>query len=248
MRKPIIAGNWKMNYGVKKAQDFINDIKGKLDSKDVEVVICPPYIVLPYAIELLKGTNVKVGAQNMHWETSGAYTGEVSGEMLKELGVEVVIIGHSERREYYNEKDETVNKKLKKALELGILPIVCVGETLDEREKGLQKDKVTNQVKNALQGVESNQAEGIVIAYEPIWAIGTGKTATSQQANEVCSWIRETLEGLYSQDVGDKIRIQYGGSVKPDNISELMQMSDIDGALVGGASIKMDFIDLVQYK
>lgn len=248
MRKPIIAGNWKMNYGIQKTIDFLNDVKGGLSYDEVEVVVCPPYVSLSSAVNILKDTTVKVGAQNMHWETSGAYTGEIPGEMLKEIGVEVVIIGHSERREYFNETDDTVNLKLKKALNLGLLPIVCVGETLDEREKNIQKEVVTNQVKLAFEEISPENVDRVVIAYEPIWAIGTGKTASNEQADEVCGWIRETIGGLYSNEIGNNIRIQYGGSVKPDNISDLMSMENIDGALVGGASLKKDFIDLVKYK
>ncbi len=246
MRKLVIAGNWKLNNDMNTTKEFLLELKDKIKDAEVEVVVCPTFTSLATAVEALKGTDVKVGAQNMHWETSGAFTGEISGEMLKEIGVDYVILGHSERRQYFNETDETVNKKLLKALKVELLPIVCVGESLEQREKGVQKDVVTNQVKHALKGVENNQMKGVVIAYEPIWAIGTGKTATSEQANEVCSWIRETIKELYSQEVAQAVRIQYGGSVNATNVQELMNMSDIDGALVGGASLKMDFEKLVK--
>ncbi|MFZ7130831.1 MAG: triose-phosphate isomerase [Eubacteriales bacterium] len=248
MRKPIIAGNWKMNNDIQKTKEFLNEIKDTIHQGEVDVLICPPFISLATAVEILQGTHIKVGAQNMHWETSGAYTGEISGEMLKEMHVEAVIIGHSERREYFNESDETVNKKLTKAIALDLLPIVCVGESLEEREEGIQQDIVTHQVKLAFKGVQAKDVENIVIAYEPIWAIGTGKTATSRQADEVCGWIRETIGALYSKEMASKVRIQYGGSVKAANIVELMDMPNIDGALVGGASLKMEFADLINYK
>lgn len=247
MRRPIIAGNWKLNNDIKATKEFLLQLKDKIKDVEVDAVICPSFTSLSTAIELLKDTSVKVGAQNMHWETSGAYTGEVSGEMLKELGVEYVIIGHSERRQYFAETDETVNNKVLKALALGLIPIVCVGESLEEREKGLQEDIVTNQVRLALEGVTKEQISQVVIAYEPIWAIGTGKTASSEQAEEVCKWIRETVEKLYTSQESEEIRIQYGGSVNKSNIKELMSMPNIDGALVGGASLKMDFVDLIKY-
>lgn len=247
MRKPVIAGNWKLNNDIKTTKEFLLQLKDKIKDAEIDAVICPTFTSLSTAIELLKGTDVKVSAQNMHWETSGAYTGEVSGEMLKELGVEYVIIGHSERRQYFAETDETVNKKVLKAIAIGLIPIVCVGESLEEREKGLQEDIVTNQVQLALEGVSAEQVSKVVIAYEPIWAIGTGKTASSQQAEEVCKWIRETVEKLYTSQESEAVRIQYGGSVNKSNIKELMNMPNIDGALVGGASLKMDFVDLVKY-
>ena len=247
MRKPVIAGNWKLNNDIKTTKEFLLQLKDKIKDAEIDAVICPTFTSLSTAIELLKGTDVKVSAQNMHWETSGAYTGEVSGEMLKELGVEYVIIGHSERRQYFAETDETVNKKVLKAIAIGLIPIVCVGESLEEREKGLQEDIVTNQVQLALEDVSAEQVSKVVIAYEPIWAIGTGKTASSQQAEEVCKWIRETVEKLYTSQESEAVRIQYGGSVNKSNIKELMNMPNIDGALVGGASLKMDFVDLVKY-
>ena len=248
MRKPIIAGNWKLNNDTKTTREFLTKLKDKLKDTEVDAVICPTFTSLSTAIDILKDTDVKVGAQNMHWENSGAYTGEISGEMLMELGVEYVIIGHSERRQYFAETDDTVNKKVLKALHLGLIPIMCVGESLEERQKGLQEDVVTNQVRKGLQDVTEEQVSKVVIAYEPIWAIGTGETATSEQAEEVCKWIRETIEKLYTVEVSEKVRIQYGGSVKASNIKELMSMPNIDGALVGGASLKMDFVDLVKYE
>ena len=245
MRKLVIAGNWKLNNNMNTTKEFLSELKDKIKDAEVEAVICPTFTSLATAVEVLKDTDIKVGAQNMHWETSGAFTGEISGEMLKEVGVDYVILGHSERRQYFNETDETVNKKLLKALKVELIPIICVGESLEQREKGIQKDVVTSQVKLALKGVDSNQMKGVVVAYEPIWAIGTGITATSQQANEVCGWIRETIKELYSEEVSEAVRIQYGGSVNATNVQELMNMSDIDGALVGGASLKLDFEKLV---
>ncbi|WP_303860375.1 triose-phosphate isomerase [Alkalibaculum bacchi] len=247
MRRPVIAGNWKLNNNIETTKEFLLQLKDKIKDAEVDAVICPTFTSLSTAIELLKDTDVKVGAQNMHWATSGAYTGEVSAEMLKELGVGYVIIGHSERRQYFAETDETVNKKVLKALSLDLIPIVCVGESLEEREKGLQEDIVTNQVRLALEGVTKDQISKVIIAYEPIWAIGTGKTASSEQAEEVCKWIRETVEKLYTSQESEAIRIQYGGSVNKSNVKELMGMPNIDGALVGGASLKMDFVDLVKY-
>lgn len=247
MRKPVIAGNWKLNNDIKTTKEFLLQLKDKIKDAEVDTLVCPSFTSLSTAIESLKDTDIKVGAQNMHWETSGAYTGEVSGEMLKELGVDYIIIGHSERRQYFAETDETVNKKLLKALAIDLIPIVCVGESLEEREKGLQEDIVTNQVRLALEGVSAEEVSKVIIAYEPIWAIGTGKTASSEQAEEVCRWIRETVEKLYTSQESEKVRIQYGGSVNKSNIKELMNMPNIDGALVGGASLKMDFVDLVKY-
>lgn len=245
MRKLVIAGNWKLNNDMHTTKEFLSNLKDKIKDAKIEVVVCPTFTSLATAAELLKDTNVKIGAQNMHWETSGAFTGEISGEMLKEIGVDYVILGHSERRQYFNETDDTVNKKLLKALKLELIPIICVGESLEQREKGIQKNIVTNQVKSALKGVENDQMKGVIVAYEPIWAIGTGKTATSEQANEVCKWIRETIKELYSLEVAEAVTIQYGGSVNTTNVQELMSMADIDGALVGGASLKMDFEKLV---
>lgn len=247
MRKPIIAGNWKMNKTATQAVEMLDALKSKFDVEGVEVVVCPPMASLVAAGEALKGTNIGLGAQNMHFEESGAYTGEVSADMLLDIGVKYVIIGHSERRQYFNETDETVNKKLIKALEKGLVPIVCVGESLDERERGIQETLVTGQVKAAFEGVSAEDAAKVVVAYEPIWAIGTGKTASSEQAEEVCRWIRENLEAMYGAEVAGAVRIQYGGSVNAANVDELMGMPNIDGALVGGASLKEDFARIVGF-
>lgn len=248
MRIPIIAGNWKMHKTIKEAVGFVADIKDQVKDTDVEVVLCVPFTLLQPVKEATKGTNIKVGAQNMHWEESGAFTGEVSPLMLNELGIDYCIIGHSERRQYFNETDETVNKKIHAALKHGIKPIVCVGETLEQRENGQTNMVVKEQVVKAFKDVESSQVADIVIAYEPIWAIGTGKTATPEQANEVIYQIREVIKELYGESIYTEIRIQYGGSVKPNNVEEIMNQEDIDGALVGGASLKSDdFVELVNF-
>ena len=248
MRKPIIAGNWKMNKNIKEALEFVKEVGTRADRDDVEAVICAPFLQLKDLKEATKGTKIKVGAQNMHYETSGAFTGEVSAEMLQEIGMDYVIIGHSERREYFGETNETVNKKVLKALEVGIDPILCCGETLEERETDKTKDVVKTQIIAGLANVKAEDLEKVVIAYEPIWAIGTGKTATSKQANDVISYIREVIASVYGE-VANKVRIQYGGSVKPSNVVEIMEQSDIDGALVGGASLQpADYIALVNYQ
>ena len=248
MRKPIIAGNWKMNLTIKDAVQFVADVKDKVEREDVESVICAPFTFLKDLKDAVKNTNIKIAAQNMHFEDSGAFTGEVSAPMLKEIGVDYCVIGHSERRQYFAETDETVNKKIKQAFKYSITPILCVGETLDQREEGKTNDIVKNQVVSDLAGLDEDLAAKMVIAYEPIWAIGTGKTATSTQANEVISFIRSTVKEIYGDTVAENIRIQYGGSVKPDNVSQIMGESDIDGALVGGASLKADdFIKLVNF-
>ena len=248
MRKPIIAGNWKMHKTINEAKSFVEEIKGSIKETDVEAVICAPYTILKDLKEVTKGTNIKVGAQNMHFEENGAFTGEISPLMLKELDVDYVIIGHSERRQYFNETDETVNKKVKKALEHSIIPIMCVGESLEEREAGDTKSIVKSQVEKGLQGINHEDIKKIVVAYEPIWAIGTGKTASSEDANEVIAYIREVIKNVSSEDISEEIRIQYGGSVKPSNVEEIMNQSDIDGALVGGASLEpKDFIELVNF-
>ncbi|RBP41607.1 triose-phosphate isomerase [Garciella nitratireducens] len=248
MRKPIIAGNWKMNNTIEQSKRLVKELIPLIKDAKVDVVLCPSYLSLQEVKNLVKDTSVKVGAQNMHFEKSGAYTGEVSGEMLKELEIEYVIIGHSERRQYFNETDETVNRKVKKALELNLIPIICVGETLEEREQGKARSIVTSQVEAALKDLSNKEIAQLVIAYEPIWAIGTGKTASSQDANEVCSWIRDKVNQLADVHVAQNIRIQYGGSVKPNNIKELMEQPHIDGALVGGASLKVDqFSAIVNY-
>ncbi|WP_058301044.1 triose-phosphate isomerase [Gorillibacterium timonense] len=247
MRKPIIAGNWKMFKTVKEALAFAEEAKGKAEVEGVESVVCAPYTNLPALVEAFKGTAIKVGAQNLHWADNGAYTGEISGEMLKELGVDYVIIGHSERREYFAETDETVNKKMKAAFKYDLTPIVCVGEKLEEREAGRTKDVCKVQTEAAFAGLDKELAAKTVIAYEPIWAIGTGKSSTSEDANEVISYIRELIAGLYGTETAEAIRIQYGGSVKPANVKEYMGMSDIDGALVGGASLEpASYIQLVE--
>ena len=246
MRTPIIAGNWKMNNTIKEGLDLIEDIKSKELSGDVEKVVCVPFTLLKDVKQALKGTDIKLGAQNMHWEEDGAFTGEVSPIMLNEIGVDYVVLGHSERREYFCETDETINKKVKSAIAHNIKPILCVGETLEQRESGQEKQVIKDQIEKALNGVED--IKDLVIAYEPIWAIGTGKTATSDQANDIIHFIRGTIWALYGE-IRDEIRIQYGGSVKPDNIGELMKKNDIDGALVGGASLKADdFAGLINFK
>jgi triosephosphate isomerase len=247
MRTPIIAGNWKMFKTVEESLAFVEQVKGKAEVAGVESVICAPFTNLPALVEAVKGTSLKVGAQNMHFADSGAYTGEISGGMLKALGVDYVIIGHSERRAYFLETDEIVNKKVLAAYSHGLTPIVCVGESLEEREAGQTKDVCKVQTEAALQGLTSEQATQIVIAYEPIWAIGTGKSSTSEDANEVIAYIREVVASQFSAEVADAVRIQYGGSVKPANIQEYMSASDIDGALVGGASLEPDsYIQLVE--
>ena len=246
MRKPIIAGNWKMNKTIKEGLEFIEEGKGKTEG-DVEVLICAPFTLLKDLKLATKGTNIKVGAQNMHYENSGAFTGEVAPANLVEIGMDYVIIGHSERREYYGETDETCNKKVLKAIEVGIDPILCCGETLEEREADKTMDKVKGQIVAGLAGVKAEDLAKVVIAYEPIWAIGTGKTATAEQANEVIAYIRQVVRDVYG-DLADQVRIQYGGSVKPANVAEIMGQSDIDGALVGGASLKpADFLGLLKF-
>ena len=247
MRKPIIAGNWKMHKTIAEALDFVNAVKDRVNNDNVEAVICAPFTLLKDLKEATKGTNIKIGAQNMHFEEKGAFTGEISPLMLKELDMDYVVIGHSERRQYFNETDETVNKKVLKALEVGIDPIVCVGETLEEREAGNTKDVCKVQVEKALENVSKEDLAKVVIAYEPVWAIGTGKTATSEDANDVIAYIREVVANLYGE-LANEVRIQYGGSVKPSNVAEIMNQSDIDGALVGGASLEAnDYVDLVNF-
>lgn len=248
MRTPIIAGNWKMNKTLKEAVELVQGIKDGERNKGVEAVICVPFTHLNRLKEEIKGTDIKLGAQNMHWEDSGAYTGEISPMMLDEIGIDYVIIGHSERRQYFNETDETVNKKIKTALKYEIAPIVCVGETLEQREKGIEKDIVKDQVLNALEEIKAEDIKKIVFAYEPIWAIGTGRTASSKDANDMLGFIRETICSKYGEEVSNSVRIQYGGSVKPNNIKELMAEEHIDGALVGGASLKAeDFLKLINF-
>lgn len=248
MRLPIIAGNWKMNNTINESLALIEEIKKQELSENVEAVVCVPFTSLSEVKKAIEGTNIKLGAQNMHWENSGAYTGEVSPLMLKELGVDYCIIGHSERRQYFVETDEMVNKKIKSALKHEIKPIVCVGETLEEREADKEKEIVKEQVLKALTYIDKEAIENIVIAYEPIWAIGTGKTASSDDANDMLGFIRETIGNKYGIEARDSIRIQYGGSVKPNTIKELMGKEEIDGALVGGASlVAEDFVKLINY-
>ncbi|MGG3839078.1 triose-phosphate isomerase [Paenibacillus thiaminolyticus] len=247
MRQPIIAGNWKMFKTVPEAVAFIQDVKGKAEVEGVESVICAPFTNLPALVEAAKGTSIKIGAQNLHFEDSGAFTGEISGAMLKDLGVDYVIIGHSERRAYFAETDEIVNKKMHAAFRHGLTPIVCVGESLEEREAGKTNDVCKVQTEAAFQGLSAEQAKTVVIAYEPIWAIGTGKSSTAQDANDSISYIRSVVAGLYNKEVAQAVRIQYGGSVKPENVREYMGASDIDGALVGGASLQPgSYIQLVE--
>lgn len=248
MRIPIIAGNWKMNKTIDDGVSLASQLKEVSNKTDVEVVICVPFVALSDIKKEIEGFKIKLGAQNMHWEEEGAYTGEISPLMLKDIGVDYVIIGHSERRQYFGETNETVNKKVRSALKHDIIPIVCVGETLEEKESSLDKKVVEEQILKAFDGIEGNDIENIVIAYEPIWAIGTGKTASSEDANNMISYIREIIQEKYGVEISEEVRIQYGGSVKADNITEIMNQSDIDGALVGGASLKSDsFIDIINF-
>ncbi len=249
MRKKVIAGNWKMNMLPNEAIQFIEELAPVVKNTKHEVILCVPYTDLFYALLTAQGTNIKIGAQNMHFEESGAYTGEISAKMLKSINVEYVIIGHSERRQYFNETDETVNKKVKTAFQNGLKPIVCVGETLEQREADQTEEIITNQTKFALEGLTEEQIKNTIIAYEPIWAIGTGKTATSEDANNSIKAIRNKIAEIYGQIVADGVIIQYGGSVKSTNAKELFEMSDIDGGLVGGASLKADeFSKIVNFE
>ncbi|ANQ63662.1 triose-phosphate isomerase [Staphylococcus equorum] len=250
MRKPIIAGNWKMNKTVQEAKDFVNALPTLPDTKEVESVICAPAIQLDALVTLVndgKAQGLQIGAQNAYFEDNGAFTGETSPATLADLGVKYVVIGHSERREIFKETDEDINKKAHAVFNHGMTPIICVGETDEERESGKANEVVGNQVKKAVEGLSEEQLQQVVIAYEPIWAIGTGKSSTSEDANEMCAFVRETVAELSSQTLADATRIQYGGSVKPNNIKEYMAQSDIDGALVGGASLKVDdFVQLLE--
>jgi len=248
MRKAIIAGNWKMHKTVSEATALVEELKPLVKGAACDVVVCPTSICLQAVVEAVKGTNIKVGAQNMHFEESGAFTGEISPIMLKDLGVEYVIIGHSERRQYFNETDETVNKKLKSAFAHGLVPILCIGESLEEREGNITEEVLAKQVKLDLNGITSENVKGMIVAYEPIWAIGTGKTATADDANETIGFIRKVIEKLYGNEVSEAVRIQYGGSVKPSTIKEQMEKEHIDGGLIGGASLKaQDFSAIVNY-
>lgn len=246
LRKAIIAGNWKMNCGVVAAKNLIEELKPLAANAECEVVICVPYIDLHIALESTKGTNIHVGAQNCHWEKSGAFTAEISAEMLKELGVEYVIIGHSERRQYFGETDVTVNKRVKAALEAGLKVILCVGEVLEQREQGITEEIIRMQTKVALQGISAEDLKNIVVAYEPVWAIGTGKTATAEQADEVCGQIRKVIAELYCEACAEALTIQYGGSMKPSNAKELLEKVNVDGGLIGGAALKAaDFAAII---
>lgn len=247
MRKKIVAGNWKMNKTPSEAIKLAEMLKQYVDTDKVDVVFCVPAIDIIPVGNVIKGTNIALGAENMYFEESGAYTGEISPAMLVDAGVKYVILGHSERRQYFAETDETVNKKVKKALEHGLTPIMCCGETLEQREQGITIDFVRMQIKCGLNGLTADEAVKVVIAYEPIWAIGTGKTATSEEAEEVCCAIRGVIREMYGDDAAENIRIQYGGSVNGKNAAELFAMKDIDGGLVGGASLKEEFKDIVNY-
>ena len=247
-RRAVIAGNWKMNYTPEEAVKVINELKPLVKDAAAEVVIFPTFVCLDAALKAAKGSNVKIGAQNMHFEEKGAFTGEVAPGMLQAMGIEYVILGHSERREYFNETDEALNKKVKAAFAHNMIPVLCCGESLEQRENGTTNKIVGAQIKADLEGLSKELAEKVIIAYEPIWAIGTGKTATDEQANETIAAIRAVVAEMFGKEVADKVRIQYGGSVKPNTIKAQMAMSDIDGALVGGASlIADDFSKIVNY-
>jgi triosephosphate isomerase (TIM) len=247
MRKPLIAGNWKMNKLPSEAKVFAEQLKNSTMSVNVEVLICPPYTALSEVAKVLKGSNIQVGAQNMHWEIKGAFTGEISGEFLLDLGCQYVILGHSERRQLFAETDEIVNKKMLSALKLEIKPILCVGEFLSERESGKTFDVIKRQIDGGLINITS--LDKVVIAYEPVWAIGTGKTATPEQADEVHAYIRQNISDKYGKETASQLRILYGGSVTPENVDNLMAKENIDGALVGGASLKLDaFLRLINFQ
>lgn len=249
MRKPIIAGNWKMNNTNAQAAALVNELKPLVKDAAAEVVVCVPYTCIETVAKLVKGSNIKVGAENVSWADKGAFTGEISAEMLKELGTEYVIIGHSERRQMFNETDKTVNSRTIQALKNGLIPIVCVGETLAERESGKTEVVCFTQTQGAFQNISKEDMANLVIAYEPVWAIGTGKTATSVEANDTIKYIRTVLCDMFGKAVADIVRIQYGGSMNPSNVAELMATSDIDGGLIGGASLKaIDFSKVVNYK
>ena len=248
LRKPIIAGNWKMNNTIAETEALVKDLIPLVADAKCDVVICTPYTDLAKAVELTKGTNIKVGAENVHWAEKGAFTGEISAKMLVELGVEYVIIGHSERRQYFGETDASVNMRTKAALAAGLIPIVCVGETLEQREKNRTKAVVRKQINGAFADIPEEDAKKIVVAYEPVWAIGTGKTATDEQAQETIKNIRSMIAHLYGRKFANRLRIQYGGSMNPKNVKGLMAQPDIDGGLIGGASLKaVDFSQVVKY-
>lgn len=249
MRKPIIAGNWKMNNNMAETEKLVTALIPMVKDAECDVVICVPFTSIAKAVELTKGTNIKVGAENVHWAKSGAFTGEISADMLVELGTEYVVIGHSERRQYFGETDQTVNMRMKAALQAGLKPIVCVGETLEEREGNKTEEVVVRQTVEAFKDIDENELKNIVIAYEPVWAIGTGKTATSEQANDTIKIIRNAMAKLYGdKNAEDVVRIQYGGSMNPSNVKELMAMPEIDGGLIGGASLDAGkFTQVVKY-
>lgn len=249
MRKLIIAGNWKMNNDLAQSEKLIVELKNLLQNEkpNCDVIVCPPFTSLSEASKLLKGSNIKLGAQNMYFEENGAYTGEVSASMLKSVGCEYVILGHSERRTIFGETDELINKKIKKALAADLIPIFCVGELLSERETGITNDVIKRQLLAGLNGVSEEEMKKVIIAYEPVWAIGTGRTATPAQAQEVHEFIRDLIEIDYSLEIANDVTIQYGGSVKPDNAKELISQKDIDGALVGGACLNVDsFLGIIK--
>lgn len=245
VRKTIIAGNWKMNKTPSETKEFLGELKNAVQDADCEVVVCVPFVDLQNAVAAAKGTNIKVGAENLHFEKSGAFTGEISADMLIDLGVDYVIIGHSERRQYFAETDVTVNKKVHAALAAGLKPIICVGEHLEQREQGITAEVCSLQTKVALKDVSAEDLKNIVIAYEPVWAIGTGKTATVDQADEVCGIIRQTIADLYNQGVAEATTIQYGGSMNAKNAKELLSKYHVDGGLIGGASLKTEDFGII---
>lgn len=248
MRKKIVAGNWKMNKTPADTTKYFEEFNNLVKDENCDIVVCVPFIDIQTAIDITKNTQIQIGAQNMHYEKEGAFTGEISPQMLKEVDVPYVIIGHSERRQYFNETDNTVNLKLKKALQYGLKPIVCVGETLEQREQGIQNDIISFQVKEALKDIDNEDLKNVIIAYEPIWAIGTGKTATTVDANNACILIRNVVADISNMDISKIIRVIYGGSVKKDNAKDLFSMPNIDGGLVGGASLTpTEFASIVQY-
>ncbi len=248
MRIPIIAGNWKMNKNKEETKKFLEEFKTLVGDSEIEVVICPSFTVLDSASQIIDKTSIKLGAQNMSWEEDGAFTGEVSPDMLLDLGVEFVILGHSERRQIFNETDDRINKKVVKALEKGLRPILCVGETLEEREGERAFDVVRDQLIKGFKSINEKNASKVIIAYEPVWAIGTGKTASPEDANEMAAYIRSMVAEIFSEEISEELIIQYGGSVKPGNVEDIMNQTDIDGALVGGASLEpKDFIEIVNF-
>ncbi len=246
MRIPIIAGNWKMNKDIREAKELASDLRDRLSSlSGVRIVLCPPFISLPVVSSVIEGSTLELGAQNMHWEKEGAFTGEISAQMLLAVGCKYVILGHSERRILFDETNQMINKKIKSAMDAGLIPLICVGETLKERERGVTQEIVEDHVRGGYQDLTKENAVKTVIAYEPVWAIGTGRTATPQQANDVHIFIRNLLSRMYDRKTADSINVLYGGSVKPDNSKELLSQSDIDGALVGGASLEIDSFERI---